>query len=74
MKNDFGINTDLFTFVLRVKLKEKTCLCSLDRTVRLYDITSDFIRKRMRAYDAEFLCGNVPFHQVWRGVRGNPNH
>ena len=36
MKNDFGINTDLFTFVLRVKLKEKTCLCSFDRTVRLY--------------------------------------
>ena len=30
------INTDLFTFVLRVKLKEKTCPCSLDRTVWLY--------------------------------------
>jgi hypothetical protein len=36
IKNDFGINTDLFTFVLRDKLKEKTCLCSPDRTVRLY--------------------------------------
>jgi len=31
----------------------------------------------MRAYDAEFLCGNAPFRRVmrlWRGARGNPNH
>jgi hypothetical protein len=28
----------------------------------------------MRAYDTEFLCGNVPFRWVWHGARGNPNH
>ena len=126
MKNDFGINTDLFTFILRVKLKEKTCPCSLDRTVQLHipDLilrgqqksgnrqnwkywiyykkgivtvkpggkkaefrfkadenhvwyTSDFIRKRMCAYDAEFLCGNAPFRRVlrlWHRACGNHNH
>jgi hypothetical protein len=36
--------------------------------------TSDFIRKRMHVYDAEFLCGNVPFRLVWCRARGNPNH
>jgi hypothetical protein len=36
--------------------------------------TSDFIRKRMHVYDAEFLCGNVPFRLVWCRACGNLNH
>ena len=39
--------------------------------------TSDFIRKRMRTYDAEFLYEDAPFRRVmrlWCRAGGNPNH
>jgi hypothetical protein len=62
-----GINTDLFTFVLSVKLKEKTCPCSLDRTVRLY----------VRLTSSENECARMTFDRPryqWLGLPRAPRY